>query len=249
MRVEPPTSTISSMSLFDFPASSSAFFTGPSVFLKRSWLSSSKRARVSGSLRSMPSASDSISTRTCAHGLQRRASMAPKPLPPHSGSPIACAHRQAAAGAAPARQAWRTWCWLDSARLARSASRRSFCFARALSEMSTEYLRLMSLMKYSITRWSKSSPPRCVSPFVDSTSKTPWSIASTDTSKVPARNAASVGVLSSGHAPWECRRAELASMRALLHSAPHRRRGRRRGLSSRRLSDRGRTRSPPPSAR
>ena len=38
--------------------------TGPRVFLKRSLLSSSKRARVRGSERSTPSARDSISTRT-----------------------------------------------------------------------------------------------------------------------------------------------------------------------------------------
>jgi len=33
----------------------------------------------------------------------------------------------------------------------------------------TLYLRLTSFMKYSITRWSKSSPPRWVSPDVDTT--------------------------------------------------------------------------------
>ena len=52
------------------------------------------------------------------------------------------------------------WCWLDSERLAFSASRRSFCTALASVLMSLPYLRLISLMKYSITRWSKSSPAR-----------------------------------------------------------------------------------------
>ena len=41
------------------------FLTGPRVFLSRSPTSSSNRARVSGSLRSTPSARLSISTRTC----------------------------------------------------------------------------------------------------------------------------------------------------------------------------------------
>jgi hypothetical protein len=36
-----------------------------------------------------------------------------------------------------------------------------------------------------MTRWSKSSPPRCVSPLVATTSNTPSSIVSSDTSNVP----------------------------------------------------------------
>ena len=40
-------------------------------------------------------------------------------------------------------------------------------------------------MKCCMTRWSKSSPPRCVSPFVATTSKTPLSMVNSDTSKVP----------------------------------------------------------------
>mmetsp|Transcript_41507 Transcript_41507/g.124036 ORF Transcript_41507/g.124036 Transcript_41507/m.124036 type:complete len:450 (+) Transcript_41507:629-1978(+) len=141
MRVDPPTSTMSctcDLSIFE---SRRHFSTGSMHLRNRSMLSSSKRARVSGSDRSTPSASASISTRT--------------------------------------------WCWLDSARLARSASRRSFCLARASPDTSTLNFFLMSLMKYSITRWSKSSPPRCVSPFVDTTSNTPLSIVRIDTSKVP----------------------------------------------------------------
>ena len=64
MRVEPPTSTISSIWDFFMPASSIAFFTGPMVLRNRSLLSSSKRARVRGSEKSSPSNRDSISTRT-----------------------------------------------------------------------------------------------------------------------------------------------------------------------------------------
>ena len=48
------------------------FFTGPRVFFSRSPTSSSNRARVSGSLRSTPSARLSISTRTCAEEQQSR---------------------------------------------------------------------------------------------------------------------------------------------------------------------------------
>ena len=44
---------------------SCTFLTGPRVFLSRSPTSSSNRARVSGSLKSTPSAKLSISTRTC----------------------------------------------------------------------------------------------------------------------------------------------------------------------------------------
>mmetsp|Transcript_28896 Transcript_28896/g.63702 ORF Transcript_28896/g.63702 Transcript_28896/m.63702 type:complete len:237 (-) Transcript_28896:740-1450(-) len=141
MRVEPPTSTISSSSVFLMAASSMAFLTGPRVLRNRSMLSSSKRARVRGSDRSTPSARASISTRT--------------------------------------------WCWEDRARLARSASRRSFCRARASPVMSFLYFFLISLMKYSITRWSKSSPPKWVSPLVEITSNTPLSMVRMDTSKVP----------------------------------------------------------------
>mmetsp|Transcript_11627 Transcript_11627/g.29822 ORF Transcript_11627/g.29822 Transcript_11627/m.29822 type:complete len:349 (+) Transcript_11627:402-1448(+) len=141
MRVEPPTSTISSMSDFFSFAPASACLTGPMVFLNKSALSSSKRARVRGSDRSTPSASDSISTRV--------------------------------------------WCWVDSARLTRSASRLSFCLARASLLTSLPCFFFTSLIRYSITRWSKSSPPRWVSPLVESTSNTPSSMVSTETSKVP----------------------------------------------------------------
>mmetsp|Transcript_27886 Transcript_27886/g.90121 ORF Transcript_27886/g.90121 Transcript_27886/m.90121 type:complete len:237 (-) Transcript_27886:652-1362(-) len=64
MRVEPPTSTTSSISDFLSSESSITFCTGVSVFLKRSMHSSSKRARVSVSEKSWPSKRPSISTRT-----------------------------------------------------------------------------------------------------------------------------------------------------------------------------------------
>mmetsp|Transcript_11703 Transcript_11703/g.37151 ORF Transcript_11703/g.37151 Transcript_11703/m.37151 type:complete len:237 (+) Transcript_11703:852-1562(+) len=64
MRVEPPTSTTSSISLFFSSESSITLETGVSVFLKRSMQSSSKRARVSVSEKSCPSKRPSISTRT-----------------------------------------------------------------------------------------------------------------------------------------------------------------------------------------
>mmetsp|Transcript_24358 Transcript_24358/g.62816 ORF Transcript_24358/g.62816 Transcript_24358/m.62816 type:complete len:315 (-) Transcript_24358:538-1482(-) len=141
MRVEPPTSTISSISDFFSSESSITFSTGPSVFLKRSRHSSSKRARVSVSEKSMPSWSDSISTRT--------------------------------------------WCWVESARFARSTSRRSFWIARLSLLGSLVCLRLNTLSRCWITRLSKSSPPRCVSPEVAITSKTPLSMVRSDTSNVP----------------------------------------------------------------
>mmetsp|Transcript_1451 Transcript_1451/g.3598 ORF Transcript_1451/g.3598 Transcript_1451/m.3598 type:complete len:214 (-) Transcript_1451:539-1180(-) len=64
MRVEPPTSTTSSTSAFLRSASSRAWRTGTSVRLSRSDTSSSKRARVIVSERSIPSAMLSTSTRT-----------------------------------------------------------------------------------------------------------------------------------------------------------------------------------------
>lgn len=44
---------------------------------------------------------------------------------------------------------------------------------------------LCFLIRKSITRWSKSSPPRWLSPLVATTSNTPWSIVKSDTSNVP----------------------------------------------------------------
>mmetsp|Transcript_29772 Transcript_29772/g.77015 ORF Transcript_29772/g.77015 Transcript_29772/m.77015 type:complete len:450 (+) Transcript_29772:691-2040(+) len=79
----------------------------------------------------------------------------------------------------------RTWCCVESERLARSTSRRSFWMARLSLEGSEPCLRLNTLSKCWITRLSKSSPPRWVSPEVAITSKTPLSIVRSDTSKVP----------------------------------------------------------------
>mmetsp|Transcript_17083 Transcript_17083/g.53112 ORF Transcript_17083/g.53112 Transcript_17083/m.53112 type:complete len:271 (-) Transcript_17083:544-1356(-) len=141
MRVEPPTSTISSISDFLSSESSITFSTGPSVFLNRSTHSSSKRARVSVSEKSRPSCKASISTRT--------------------------------------------WCCVERARLARSTSRRSFWIARLSLLGSLLCLRLNTLSRCWITRLSKSSPPRCVSPDVAITSNTPLSMVRSETSKVP----------------------------------------------------------------
>mmetsp|Transcript_13532 Transcript_13532/g.15948 ORF Transcript_13532/g.15948 Transcript_13532/m.15948 type:complete len:293 (-) Transcript_13532:962-1840(-) len=65
MRVDPPTSTISSTSLLLTSASSITFPTGPSVFLNKSLFNSSNRARVKVSDKSKPSAKSSISRRAC----------------------------------------------------------------------------------------------------------------------------------------------------------------------------------------
>mmetsp|Transcript_14229 Transcript_14229/g.32606 ORF Transcript_14229/g.32606 Transcript_14229/m.32606 type:complete len:303 (-) Transcript_14229:3-911(-) len=141
MRVEPPTSTISSTWVFLRPASSMTCFTGPKVFLKRSALSSSKRARVKVSEKSTPSKSASISSRA--------------------------------------------WCVELSARFVFSTSRRSFWMERLSFDMSLPCFFWKTFMKCCITRWSKSSPPKWVSPFVATTSKTPLSMVNKDTSKVP----------------------------------------------------------------
>mmetsp|Transcript_27878 Transcript_27878/g.82008 ORF Transcript_27878/g.82008 Transcript_27878/m.82008 type:complete len:467 (-) Transcript_27878:734-2134(-) len=74
---------------------------------------------------------------------------------------------------------------VDSVRLAFSHARRSRCIARGSAEMSSLLLRSKTLQKCAIMRWSKSSPPRCVSPAVALTSKTPSSMESIVTSKVP----------------------------------------------------------------
>jgi len=53
----------------------------------------------------------------------------------------------------------RDWCCDDRALFAFSTSRRSFCTARLLPRMSLPFFFLYSLMKCSMTLWSKSSPP------------------------------------------------------------------------------------------
>lgn len=75
--------------------------------------------------------------------------------------------------------------WLDSVRFAFSHCFRSRCTARLSFEMSTPSRRLNCAMKNDMRRWSKSCPPRWVSPAVASTSKTPLSIERRVTSNVP----------------------------------------------------------------
>mmetsp|Transcript_19503 Transcript_19503/g.52382 ORF Transcript_19503/g.52382 Transcript_19503/m.52382 type:complete len:201 (-) Transcript_19503:483-1085(-) len=141
MRVEPPTSTISSIWFFLRPESSKTCLTGPMVFLNRSALISSKRARESVSEKSTPSKSPSISMRACCVELR--------------------------------------------ARFVFSTSRRSFWIDFWFLDMSLPCFFWKILTKCAMTRWSKSSPPRCVSPLVATTSNTPLSMVSKLTSKVP----------------------------------------------------------------
>mmetsp|Transcript_5511 Transcript_5511/g.14386 ORF Transcript_5511/g.14386 Transcript_5511/m.14386 type:complete len:454 (-) Transcript_5511:612-1973(-) len=141
MRVEPPTSTTSSISAFFKSASSKAWRTGRSVRLNKSMLSSSKRARVIVSDTSTPSASESSSMRAE---------------------------------------------WADErTRLARSHSCRSLVTATLLLERSTPCLDLIKRSRCRTIRVSKSSPPKCVSPFVEITSNMPESIVRMETSSVP----------------------------------------------------------------
>ena len=65
-----------------------------------------------------------------------------------------------------------------------AASFRRWSAIRSL-ERSTPWSFLNSSESQSITRWSKSSPPRCVSPFVLRTSKTPSDSSRMLMSKVP----------------------------------------------------------------
>ena len=75
--------------------------------------------------------------------------------------------------------------WLESSILAFSAASFSRCSAIASLRMSMpSFLRNSSAMK-SISRWSKSSPPRWPSPLVLSTSNTPSPTSRMLTSKVP----------------------------------------------------------------
>ena len=73
----------------------------------------------------------------------------------------------------------------DRVLLARSAATAKRLIAFLLSEISILCFVLNSLIKYSTIRWSKSEPPRCVSPPVAFTSNIPSSILSNETSCVP----------------------------------------------------------------
>ena len=74
---------------------------------------------------------------------------------------------------------------LDSSILAFSAASLSRCVAILSAPRSTPCAFLNSATIQSMIRWSQSSPPRCVLPAVDFTSKTPSPSSSTDTSNVP----------------------------------------------------------------
>mmetsp|Transcript_2048 Transcript_2048/g.3620 ORF Transcript_2048/g.3620 Transcript_2048/m.3620 type:complete len:217 (+) Transcript_2048:1333-1983(+) len=73
----------------------------------------------------------------------------------------------------------------DSSIFARSAASRRRCRASLSFDKSMPLSFLNSATKWSNKTWSKSSPPKCVSPFVDLTSNTPPEISRTETSNVP----------------------------------------------------------------
>ena len=74
---------------------------------------------------------------------------------------------------------------LDNSILAFSAASFRRCNAILSSLRFIPVSFLNSSAKKSMIAWSKSSPPRKVSPLVDLTSKTPSPISNIDTSKVP----------------------------------------------------------------
>ena len=76
------------------------------------------------------------------------------------------------------------WTWLSSILAFSAASLRRWAAMRSFAR-STPWADLNCCTSQSMTRWSQSSPPRWVSPWVDFTSNTPSPISSTDTSKVP----------------------------------------------------------------
>mmetsp|Transcript_36914 Transcript_36914/g.43127 ORF Transcript_36914/g.43127 Transcript_36914/m.43127 type:complete len:599 (-) Transcript_36914:345-2141(-) len=141
IRVDPPTSTISSTSPFFSFASSSTLRTGSSVPLNSAMFSSSNFDRVIFSEKSNPSTRLSTSTR--ASGCD------------------------------------------DSCRFAASHALRSRASAFWSLPISIPFFFFSPSTKCRIRLLSKSSPPRCVSPFVATTSKNPSSIVSSDTSNVP----------------------------------------------------------------
>ena len=74
---------------------------------------------------------------------------------------------------------------VDSSHFAFSAASFSRWSAILSFERSIPWSRLNSATIQSITRWSRLSPPRWVSPFVAFTSTTPSPTSSTEMSKVP----------------------------------------------------------------
>jgi hypothetical protein len=78
-----------------------------------------------------------------------------------------------------------TCCVEESCFLTSSDLRRSLEMAFLSDEGSRPVLVLNFFTRNDTRRWSKSSPPRCVSPDVAFTSKKPESMFSSDTSKVP----------------------------------------------------------------
>ena len=73
----------------------------------------------------------------------------------------------------------------DNSHLAFSAASLTRCIACLSPFKSIPSCFLNSSQIQSITFWSKSSPPKCVSPEVDKTSCTPSPISRTETSNVP----------------------------------------------------------------
>ena len=73
----------------------------------------------------------------------------------------------------------------DSSIFAFSAASLSLCRAILSLDRSMPWSFLNSVISQSIILWSKLSPPRWVSPFVDLTSKTPSPPSSTEMSNVP----------------------------------------------------------------
>ena len=79
---------------------------------------------------------------------------------------------------------WVCCVWLSSI-FAFSAASFKRCNAMRSCERSTLCAPLNCWTNQSMVRWSQSSPPRCVSPWVLFTSKTPSPISRTETSNVP----------------------------------------------------------------